>query len=43
MGDHNKHQGIIRNYNENIQVNLEEMNKFLDANDHPKLNQGDIT
>jgi ADP-dependent phosphofructokinase/glucokinase len=39
-------QGIIRNYFENLYSNkfenLEEMNKFLDTYDHPKLNQEDI-
>jgi hypothetical protein len=36
-------QGIIRDYFENIYFNkfenLEEMDKFLDTYDHPKLNQ----
>jgi hypothetical protein len=39
-------QGIITDYFENLYSNkfenLEEMNKFLDAYDHPKLNQEDI-
>jgi hypothetical protein len=39
-------QGIIRDYFENLYSdtleNLEEMNKFLDTYDHPKLNQEDI-
>jgi hypothetical protein len=39
-------QGIIRDYFENIYPNkfenLEEMDKFLDTYDHPKLNQEDI-
>jgi hypothetical protein len=39
-------QGIIRNYFENLYSNklenLEEMDKFLDTYDHPKLNQEDI-
>jgi hypothetical protein len=39
-------QEIIRNYFENIYSNkfenLEEMDKFLDSYDHPKLNQEDI-
>jgi hypothetical protein len=39
-------QGIIRDYFENLHSykfeNLEEMNKFLDTYDHPKLNQEDI-
>jgi hypothetical protein len=37
---------IIRDYFENLYSNnfenLEEMNKFLDTDDHPKLNQRDI-
>jgi hypothetical protein len=36
-------QGIIRDYFENLYFNefenLEEMDKFLDTYDHPKLNQ----
>jgi hypothetical protein len=40
-------QGIIRDYFENLHSNklenLEEMDKFLDNYDHPKLNQEDIT
>jgi hypothetical protein len=40
-------QGIIRDYFENIYSNklenLEEMDKFLDTYDHPKLNQEDIS
>jgi hypothetical protein len=36
-------QGIIRDYIENLYSNklenLEEMDKFLDTYDHPKLNQ----
>jgi hypothetical protein len=39
-------QGLIRDYFENLYSNkfenLEEMNKFLDPYDHPKLNQEDI-
>jgi hypothetical protein len=39
-------QGLIRDYSENLYSNklenLEEMNKFLDIYDHPKLNQEDI-
>jgi hypothetical protein len=39
-------QGIIRDCFENLYSNklenLEEMNKFLDTYDHPKLNQEDI-
>jgi hypothetical protein len=39
-------QEIIRNYIENLysnkSENLEEMNKFIDTYDHPKLNQEDI-
>jgi hypothetical protein len=39
-------QEIIRDYFENIYSNkfenIEEMDKFLDAYDHPKLNQEDI-
>jgi hypothetical protein len=39
-------QGIITDYFENLYCykfeNLEEMNKFLDTYDHPKLNQKDI-
>jgi hypothetical protein len=39
-------QGIIRDYFENLYSNkfenLEEMDKFLDIYDHPKLNQEDI-
>jgi hypothetical protein len=39
-------QGIIKNYFENLYSkkleNLEEMDKFLDIYDHPKLNQEDI-
>jgi hypothetical protein len=39
-------QGIIRDYFENLYSNkfqnLEEMDKFLDTYNHPKLNQGDI-
>jgi DNA integrity scanning protein DisA with diadenylate cyclase activity len=42
-----KIQGIIRDYFENLYSNkfenLEEMTKFLDTNDHSKLNQEDIT
>jgi hypothetical protein len=38
--------GIIRDYFENLYSNklenLEEMDKFPDTNDHPKLNQKDI-
>jgi glutamyl-tRNA reductase len=48
-GDHSKHQenpGIIRDYFEtpyaNKLENLEEMDKYLDKYDHPKLNQEDI-
>jgi hypothetical protein len=40
-------QGIIRNYFENLYSNklenLEEMGKFLNTYDHPKLNQEDIS
>jgi glutamyl-tRNA reductase len=39
-------QEIIRDYFENLYSNkfenLEEMDKFLNTYDHPKLNQGDI-
>jgi hypothetical protein len=39
-------QEIIRNYSQNLYSNkfenLQEMNKFLDTYDHPKLNQEDI-
>jgi hypothetical protein len=39
-------QGIIRDYFENLYSNklenLEEMDKFLDTHDHPKLNLEDI-
>jgi hypothetical protein len=39
-------QEIIRDYSENLYSkkfeNLEEMDKFLDSYDHPKLNQEDI-
>jgi hypothetical protein len=39
-------QGIIRDYFENLYSNkfenLEEMDKFLDTYDHPKLSQEDI-
>jgi hypothetical protein len=39
-------QGIIRDYFENLYSNklenLEEMGKFLNTYDHPKLNQEDI-
>jgi hypothetical protein len=39
-------QGIIRDYFENLYSNKfekpEEMDKFLDTYDHPKLNQDDI-
>jgi hypothetical protein len=39
-------QGFIRDYFENLNSNklenLEEMDKFLDTYDHPKLNQEDI-
>jgi hypothetical protein len=39
-------QGIIRDYFGNLYSNkfknCEEMDKFLDIYDHPKLNQGDI-
>jgi hypothetical protein len=42
-GDHNKHQGKLGNYFENLHSNklenLEEMDKFLDTYDHTKLNQ----
>jgi hypothetical protein len=48
-GDNNKQheiQEIIRDYFENIYVNifesLQEMNKFLDTYEYPKLNQEDI-
>jgi hypothetical protein len=40
-------QEIIRDYFENLYSNklekLEEMDKFLDKYEHPKLNQEDIT
>jgi hypothetical protein len=40
-----KIQGLIRDYFENLYSNkfenLEEMGKFLDTYDHPKLNQED--
>jgi hypothetical protein len=39
-------QGLIRVYFENLYShkfeNLEEMDKFLDTYDHPKMNQEDI-
>jgi hypothetical protein len=39
-------QGIIKDYFKNLcsnkLENLEEMDKFLDTYDHPKLNQEDI-
>jgi glutamyl-tRNA reductase len=39
-------QGLIKDYLENLYSNkleyLEEMDKFLDTYDHPKLNQEDI-
>jgi hypothetical protein len=39
-------KGIIRDYFENLYCNklenLEEMDKFLDTHDHPKLNQESI-
>jgi hypothetical protein len=39
-------QGTIRDYSENLHSNklenLEEMDKFLDTYDHPKLNQQNI-
>jgi hypothetical protein len=39
-------QGMIRDYFENLYSkklkNLEEMDKFLDTYDHPKLNKEDI-
>jgi hypothetical protein len=39
-------QGIIRDYFENLYSkkleNLKEMDKFLDTDEHPKLNQEDI-
>jgi hypothetical protein len=39
-------QGIVKDYFENIYSseleNLEELNKFLDTYDHPKVNQEDI-
>jgi hypothetical protein len=48
-GDNNKQQGNpgnIRDYLENLYSNkfenLEEMDKFLDTYDHPKLNKEDI-
>jgi hypothetical protein len=41
-----KIQGIIRYYFDNLYSNkfenLEEMDRFLDTYDHPKLNQKDI-
>jgi hypothetical protein len=41
-----KIQGIIRDYFENLYFNKlenpDEMDKFLNTYDHPKLNQGDI-
>jgi hypothetical protein len=33
----------LRNFNSNKFKNLEEMDKFLNIYDHPKLNQEDIT
>jgi hypothetical protein len=40
--DNNKHQGIIRDFFENLYSNklknLDKMDKFLDISDHPKLN-----
>jgi hypothetical protein len=40
-------QGIVREYFEKLYSNkfenLEEMKKFLDTYDHPKLNQEDIS
>jgi hypothetical protein len=48
-GDNNKQQEIqeiIRDYFESLYSNkfenFEEMDRFLDTSDHPKLNQGDI-
>jgi hypothetical protein len=39
-------QGIIKDYFKNLYSNtlenVEEMNKFVDTHDHPKLNQEDI-
>jgi hypothetical protein len=39
-------QGLIRDYFENLSSNklenLDEMDKFLDTYDHPKMNQEDI-
>jgi hypothetical protein len=47
-GDNNKHHGNpgnLRDYFENLysneSENCEEINKFLDTDDHPKLNQED--
>jgi hypothetical protein len=46
MTDTMEIQGIIRDYLENLHSNkfenLDEMNRFLDTYDHPKLNQEDI-
>jgi hypothetical protein len=45
-GDNNKHHGNPENIWDclyfNKFENLEEMEKFLDTYDHPKLNYGDI-
>jgi RNA-binding protein YlmH len=43
----NEIQGIIKEYFKNLYTNklesLDEMDKFLDLYDHPKLKQGDIS
>jgi hypothetical protein len=45
-GDNNKHQEITRDYLESLHSNkfenLEEMDRFLETYNHPKLNQEDI-
>jgi DNA-directed RNA polymerase specialized sigma24 family protein len=45
--NHNEIQGIIRDYFENLYSNkfenLEEIDYFLDTDDHPKLNQENIS
>jgi hypothetical protein len=49
MGDNNKHHGNPGNHQSYFEYlysnkfeNREEMNKFLDTYDHPKMNQEDI-